>query len=35
MQIKVKQIESEPNKLKVFVNAFEMGQEAARKAWGE
>lgn len=35
MQIKVNQEESEVNQIKVFVNAFNLGQEAARKAWGE
>lgn len=35
MQIKVNQDESEANEIKVFVNAFSLGQELARKAWGE
>ena len=33
MQIKVNQVKSEPDKLKVFIEAFEMGQEAARKVY--
>lgn len=32
MQIKVNQRESE---YEIFVNAFNLGQEAARKAWNE
>lgn len=35
MQIKVKEIKSTDNQVKVFLKAFEMGQEAARKAWSE
>lgn len=35
MQIKVNQIESEPNKIQIFFDAFKMGQDAARKAWGK
>lgn len=34
MQIKVNQIESKPNQLEVFVKAFELGQETARKIYG-
>lgn len=35
MRIKVKQIESGENDMQVFVNAYNLGQELARKAWGE
>lgn len=35
MQINVKTIESKPDKVKIFFDAFAMGQEAARKVWGE
>ena len=35
MRIKVNQIKSRENEVKVFVDAFKMGQEAARKAWSE
>lgn len=35
MQIKVNQAESESKQVKVFIDSFLIGQEAARKAWGE
>ncbi len=35
MQINVKTIESKPDKVQIFFDAFAMGQEAARKAWGK
>lgn len=35
MKIEVKEIESGEESVKVFVNAYTMGVEAARKAWGE
>ncbi len=35
MQITVNQAESEANQIKIFFDSFKMGQEAARKAWGE
>ena len=35
MQIKVNLEESKANEIKVFVNAFETGQQLAREMWGE
>lgn len=35
MQIKVNQAESELNQIKVFFDSLLIGQEAARKMWGE
>lgn len=33
MKIKVNQVENDNNEVKVFFNAFQMGREAALKAW--
>lgn len=35
MQIKVKEVKSDDNDYKVFVDSFDLGVRAARKAWGE
>lgn len=35
MQIKVNQVESSENQIKVFVNAFETGRQLAKEMWGE
>lgn len=35
MKIKVKEIKSGEDSMNIFANAYQMGVEAARKAWGE
>lgn len=35
MRINVEQQETIPSQVKVFIESFAMGQEAARKVWGE
>lgn len=35
MRIQVEEQETIPTQVKVFIEAFAMGQEAARKLWGD